>query len=273
MQIRRPLFIISIISFLSACADFTGQPPAPVFGGQSGEATTNDPYSNVPINPPSQSVQQPPQVIETKPLEGMGKAPEMIEMKPELPPPVDQNMAPNQPNGALDNPLDQPAETTDPFATEQPTDGQQSPEAEPPAEQPTPAEIVKPVPIPVPVTPKEPEALVPLETFQPQSPAVGSLVLSANENSQGGNLDSAVASIERAIRIEPRNATLYYKLAVLRLKQSKPRLAEDLARKAALLAVNDNTLRKHSWLLIANAREQQQNVAGANKAKAEAAKY
>jgi predicted Zn-dependent protease len=147
------------------------------------------------------------------------------------------------------------------------------PESEPPAEQPAQAEAVKPVPPPEPEPPKAPEALKPLEKFAPQSPAVGSLVMAANENSQSGNQDSAVASIERAIRIEPRNATLYYKLAVLRLKQSKPRLAEDLARKAVLLAVNDNTLKKHSWLLIANARELQNNVAGANKAKAEAAKY
>jgi len=40
-----------------------------------------------------------------------------------------------------------------------------------------------------------------------------------------------------------------------------------------ILAVNDNALKKHSWLLIANARELQKNVAGAKKAKAEAAKY
>lgn len=262
MQSRRLTLIFFLASVLTACADFYGgQPPAPILGGQTGDNLGNDPYLAAP-NRPGQAVPQPPQVIETKPLEGWDKAPEMIEIKPELPPPEEMGTDPTQ-----------PAEATDPFGTEQPSETQNLPETEPPAEQPKPAEIVAPVIPPKLEVPKEPETLVPLETFVPQSPAVGSLVMAANENSHGGKLDSAVASIERAIRIEPRNATLYYKLAVLRLKQSKPRLAEDLARKAALLAVNDNTLKRHSWLLIANARELQKNVAGAKNAKAEAAKY
>jgi hypothetical protein len=257
----RYTLIFFLTSVLTACADFYAvQPPAPVIGGQPGDNYGNDPYLGRP-NSPGQTLQKSPEVIETKPLEGLNKEPEMVEIKPDLPPPTDMGTLPEQ-----------SAETTDPFGTEQPTENSQMPETEPPAEQANPAEAVTLAPS-VPGTLKEPEALVPLETFAPQSPAVGSLVMAANENSQGGNMDSAVASIERAIRIEPRNATLYYKLAVLRLKQSKPRLAEDLARKAALLAVNDNTLKKHSWLLIANARELQKNVAGAKKAKAEATKY
>lgn len=262
MKIRQLVFIISLTSFLSACADLNGgQQPAPVLGGTPGDNYGNDPYLGTPENP-DPALNQPPPVIETKPLEGINKAPEMVEIKPDLPPPPDMGTSP-----------DQPAEMTDPFATEGATENPDMPETEPPADQPKPDEIVQPAPPPVPEAPKEPEELVPLETFAPQTPAVGSLVIAANENSQGGNLDSAVSSIERAIRIEPRNASLYYKLAVLRLKQSKPRLAEDIARKAALLAVNDNPLKKHSWLLIANARELQKNVDGAKKAKAEAEKY
>jgi hypothetical protein len=261
MRIRQLAIIISLTGLLSACADFYGgQEPAPVFGGNPDDSYGNDPYLGTPVSP-NQAPQQPPPVIETKPLEGMSKAPKMVEIKPDLPPPSEIPRTPEQ-----------PAETADPFAMEEATDKPQMPETEPPAEQ-GPAEIVQPVAPVVPEKPKEPEALEPLETFAPQTPAVSSLVIAANENSQGGNLDSAVSSIERAIRIEPRNATLYYKLAVFRLKQSKPRLAEDLARKAALLAVNDNTLKKHSWLLIANARALQNNVVGSNKAKAEAAKY
>jgi hypothetical protein len=259
MRSRRLTLIFFLASVLTACADFYGaQPPAPVFGGQPGDYPGNDPYRATPGHP---AAQQPPQVIETKPLEGWGKAPEMVELKPELPLPAETGTDPTQ-----------PSEIIDPFGTEQPSETQNMPESEPPAGQPKPQEFVAPAAPPMP-EPEEPEPLVPLESFAPQSPAVGSLVMAANENSQGGKLDSAVASIERAIRIEPRNPTLFYKLAVLRLKQSKPRLAEDLARKAALLAVNNNPLKKHSWLLIANARALQKNVAGAKKAKAEAAKY
>jgi hypothetical protein len=66
---------------------------------------------------------------------------------------------------------------------------------------------------------------------------------------------------------------LYYKLALLKLKQSKPRLAEDLAKKAALLASNDTQLKKHSWLLVARAREIQGDVNGGKEARAKADKF
>jgi len=90
----------------------------------------------------------------------------------------------------------------------------------------------------------------PLETFAPLSPAVSALASAANQNSKSGDIEAATTTIERAIRIEPRNGTLYYKLALLKLKQSKPRLAEDLATKAALLASNDTQLKNTAgyWL-------------------------
>jgi len=124
--------------------------------------------------------------------------------------------------------------------------------------------------LPSPPSPSELTPFEPIEATVPLSPAVGALVSAANQNSKAGDLDSAAASIERAIRIEPRNATLFYKLALLRLKQAKPRLAEDLAKKSALLASTDNTLKKHCWLLIAHAREMQKDFAGANEAREKA---
>ncbi|CAG7856322.1 hypothetical protein MCAMS1_00759 [biofilm metagenome] len=265
MQIFRSLSIAIISSALTACADLYTQEPAPVFGGIPEEGQYYPAYPIIPSHQPP-SVQEPP-VTETRPLEGYNRQPEMVEIKPDLPPPVEPQAVPPDMNSA-----GQSSQPTDPFAAEQPGETA-PPETETPTEQPKPSETTAPVAPPVAEVPKQPEELQPLETFAPQTPAVGSLVMAANEESQGGNLGSAVASIERAIRIEPRNATLYYKLAVLRLKQSKPRLAEDLARKAALLAVNDNNLKKHSWLLVANARELQSNVEGAKKAKAEADKY
>ncbi|NOR68975.1 MAG: hypothetical protein GQ532_04655, partial [Methylomarinum sp.] len=102
------------------------------------------------------------------------------------------------------------------------------------------------------------------------SPAIVALMSEADRNSKAGQLDSAVATIERALRIDARNPILTYKLAVLRLKQSKPRLAEDLAKKAALLAGKDKNLKKQSWLLISEARRQQNNLYGAKEAKLKA---
>ncbi|MGR9037638.1 MAG: tetratricopeptide repeat protein [Gammaproteobacteria bacterium] len=121
----------------------------------------------------------------------------------------------------------------------------------------------------------EPEAveLTPFQPIEPSSslsPAVGALMLAANENSQKGNIDTAAASIDRALKIEPRNPALYYKLALIRLKQSKPLEAENLAKKSALLAAGDRQLKKHSWLLIAHAREMRRDFKGARDARAKA---
>jgi tetratricopeptide (TPR) repeat protein len=113
----------------------------------------------------------------------------------------------------------------------------------------------------------------PLDSFAPLSPAVNALASAANQSSRSGDIEAATTTIERAIRIEPRNATLYYKLAVLRLKQSKPKLAEDLAKKAILLATNDAALKKHSWLLVARARELLGDIIGSREAKIQADKF
>jgi len=143
------------------------------------------------------------------------------------------------------------------------------PPSEPTPTEPVTLEALEPS-SPPPPPPSELTPFQPIEATVPLSPVVGALVSAANQNSKAGDLDSAAASIERAIRIEPRNATLFYKLALLRLQQSKPRLAEDLAKKSALLASTDNTLKKHCWLLIAHAREMQQDFAGAKEARAKA---
>jgi hypothetical protein len=128
---------------------------------------------------------------------------------------------------------------------------------------------------PAPETPAQPESkaaapFTPLESNAHLSAPVSALVSAAKQDTESGNLEAAGAAIERAIRIEPRNATLFYKLAVVRLNQSQPRLAEDLAKKSALLASNDTQLKKHSWLLIAKARELLSNPEGAKAAKKKA---
>ena len=113
------------------------------------------------------------------------------------------------------------------------------------------------------------EAAVPSGT----SPAVVALIGEAERSRSRGDLDGAVVVLERALRIDSRNPTLTYKLAQLRLKQSKPQLAEDLAGKAALLAGSDLDLKRKSWLLIAEARQNQQNFQGAKDAKAKAESF
>jgi predicted Zn-dependent protease len=100
----------------------------------------------------------------------------------------------------------------------------------------------------------------------PSSAAVQSLMADAQKNTSAGDLGSASVMLERALRISPRNAAVTYELAVLRLKQSQPRLAEDLGKKAAFLAADNLPLKKRCWLLILEARQLQGNLQGAKEA-------
>lgn len=109
-----------------------------------------------------------------------------------------------------------------------------------------------------------------VEIDKPLSPAILALLADADNKTQAGDLESAVATIERALRITPRNALLIYKLASIRLQQEKPRLAEDLAKKAALLSGKNKSLKRKSWLLISEARSRQNNHYGAKEARQKA---
>lgn len=105
------------------------------------------------------------------------------------------------------------------------------------------------------------------------SPAILALATEADQNAHSGQYESAGVKIERALRIDPRNAILTYKLASIRLKQEQPRLAEDLAKKAALLAGTDRDIKKRSWLLIAESRRMQNDLDGAQQAEQKALQF
>jgi Flp pilus assembly protein TadD len=95
---------------------------------------------------------------------------------------------------------------------------------------------------------------------------VVALLDAANRQKQAGQLPAAAASLERALRIEPRNPETWYQLAVVRFRQGHLDQAEQLARKAETLAGGDNRVRARSWRLIAAAREQAGDIDGARDA-------
>ena len=105
------------------------------------------------------------------------------------------------------------------------------------------------------------------------STVVVALLTEADVSYKQGNLDESVSTIERALHIEPRNPLLLYKLASLRLQQGLPDLAENLAKKSALLAEGNASLKKQNWLLIATAREQMGDLAGAEAARKKAGRF
>jgi hypothetical protein len=264
MLIKRLILICSIPVFVTGCAEFLGsQPPAPVYGN-------NTPiYGNKPL-PQQQpqateqakpSNQESTETLKTAPLKGTDTIASIKELKPEVLPSGQSLLTPSQEQelSALQQPV------IPEF------DSEPKPEPKPKTEPKAPV-IVEPQEAVN--TPQQPVSTTfqPLETFKSTSPAVSSLMLAANEDSQKGNVESATMTLERASSIEPRNAALYYKLALLKLK-SKPSQAEDLAKKSAQLAANDPTLKKHSWLLVAKARELQKNFQGAQEAREKASKF
>jgi len=124
--------------------------------------------------------------------------------------------------------------------------------------------VSEPVPQPVPVV----RAVEPVAPGGPvsQNGAVLALLEQADQHHSQSNSEAAAATLERALRIEPRNANLWYKLAAVRMEQGRFGEGEALAQKADSFATSDPYLRVASWRLIAEIRRRQGNAAGAQQA-------
>jgi tetratricopeptide (TPR) repeat protein len=142
-------------------------------------------------------------------------------------------------------------------------------------EAPAAARPVEPVPVPEqrPKAPSHPEPVRPSPAQAPSAPpAVLALQKQAEANLNSGQLDQAAAALERAVRIQPRNATLWNELASVRLRQHQPGLAEDLAKKSNVLAKGNRALVRKNWTIIAEARRAKGDGTGAAQAEAKAAR-
>lgn len=103
------------------------------------------------------------------------------------------------------------------------------------------------------------------------SPAVVNLLNQAREATRQGQLQKAEVLLERTVRIEPRNATLWNYLAKLRLHQGRYQEAIGLAAKSsALSGSHDDKLKADNWRIIAHAHYQQGDMAAAKKAEMKA---
>lgn len=102
------------------------------------------------------------------------------------------------------------------------------------------------------------------------NPAVVALLDSAADYVSAGELEKAAASLERALRIEPKNAGIWHDLGQIRLHQRQYQQAESMASKSNSLAGNNNSLRARNWRLIAAARRAMGDAAGADAAEAQA---
>lgn len=84
------------------------------------------------------------------------------------------------------------------------------------------------------------------------SPASTALVSQAQAQRKRGDLPGAAVSLERALRIEPRNPLLWVEMGRLRMDQRNFAQAEAMGRKALSMSIGDNRTQSQAWLLIAD---------------------
>ena len=144
----------------------------------------------------------------------------------------------------------------------------------------TPAPVVTGSPAPAPA-PSQPPNPAPTESGAPpvvrpatrESTAVASLMDSARADSAAGRLTNAAATLERALRIEPRNPRLWSELARVRFQQRDYAQAESTALRSESWAGKDNLLRADNWRLIAAARDARGDASGAQQAREAASRF
>jgi hypothetical protein len=199
-------------------------------------------------------------------------------------PPADERYSTRPAPGALPEP--QPVVPRTPAATPAPAKPVPAPAAPtpgkptvalapPPAVEPEPEPIqpaARPSPPPA-ASPTPPAELPPAEITREGNQAVAALLESADKYVKSKQLDKAGAALERALRIEPRNAGIWHDLAQIRLHQGQYQQAESLASKSNSLAGGNRGLQSRNWKVIASARKATGNGGGAEEAEARAAQF
>ena len=99
-----------------------------------------------------------------------------------------------------------------------------------------------------------------------ENTAVIALLNKAVDQSAAGQMDQASENLERALRIEPRNALLWNELARIRLAQGKYRQAESMAAKSNMLTGSSRNLKAENWRIIGEARNRLGDLQGAREA-------
>lgn len=114
---------------------------------------------------------------------------------------------------------------------------------------PTPAPVEASIDAPAPVaTPSHGSVAVPKE-----GQAAGTLLARARQNVQAGQFAKAEMMLERALRLEPRNARLWQEMAQVKYGQKDYGQVVQLCIKSNSLAGKDYGLIKQNWLLMEKA--------------------
>lgn len=100
--------------------------------------------------------------------------------------------------------------------------------------------------------------------------AARSLMQTAESQAAAGDSTAAAATLERALRIEPRNPVLLSRLASVRYSQGQYQRAVNFAAKSNSLASGHTGLKRNNWQLIAKSRRALGDEHGAREAEQQA---
>lgn len=120
--------------------------------------------------------------------------------------------------------------------------------------------------IPPPISLGAPYEATTQEPDRHASPVVARLAREARSQKETGQLDGALSTTERALRIDPGNPELWLLLGQIQLERGNDVQAEQLARKSISLSGKDPALRARCWHLIGEARRRRGDAAGAEDA-------
>jgi len=112
--------------------------------------------------------------------------------------------------------------------------------------------VVDGQPLPLPLPDDNVIKAEPLSGEAPMSPVVKRLVATAGDQRRVGNWVGAANSLERALRLEPRNGQLWSRLAQIRYDQKAWKKAIQLAAKSNTLSGGNSNLLRQNWVLMAN---------------------
>ncbi len=125
---------------------------------------------------------------------------------------------------------------------------------------------------------EQPESVEPERQASPRhqdqgetlSPAAAGLIREASTLLAQDNPRGAIGKLERAQRISPRSAEIYYKLSEAYVALDQLGTAEQFTLKGLSLAGSNTGLQRAGWMLLADIRRANGNTAGANQAEARA---
>jgi hypothetical protein len=139
-------------------------------------------------------------------------------------------------------------------ATPKPRPPKPKPATPPPPQQQSVATAEPAEPLPQSAAPAREVPTPPAEITHKGNAAVVALLDNARKHATNKEYDKAAADLDRAIRLEPKNAGIWRDLALMRLYQGKYKQAEDTAAKAKSLAGNDEFVRARSQEVISAAQ-------------------